>query len=186
MAGLLKFKNNNSMAGYEIKHCKSDVQTLNKVPDWKAQFTDAKAIAWFYDAIEFYNIKTGKWNQELRNMEELVRLRIFDEQKEMHIWRSNGELKGRLRTDTIGKETSYVEVNQVMNGTKFINEGNGNIIATEEKGINYVLPFINLENIDSEKKDRIVLVTRNYIDYNDISQAGYVDCRFVKIEIYKK
>ena len=173
------------MSGYKLHYCNSEVKLLHEVEKWKGEFKNAKAVAWYFDAIVFYNIENGKWSKPLRDNleEELVRLRVFDEYKEMHIWRSNGELKGRLRTDADGNTIGYVKGNQFLNGTSF-DKTETEIIAKEDKGTYYELPYPDFKNIKSD--GRLVLVTRNYIGYNDIGQAGYIDSRFVDFEIFKK
>ena len=178
------------MNGYILEPCKSDVKYFSEGNEWRTiinQFVNAKAVAWYYDAIVFYNIEGGKWNEPIREEldEKLVRLRVFNTERELHIWRSNGFLKGRLRTDTEGTETAYVEARQIMNGTSFEKLADGGVTATEDKGTSYEMPYSELEK-NIEKAERIVLITRNYIDYNDIGQAGYVDSRFIDYEISKK
>lgn len=167
------------MQQYTILLCHSQSEN---VANWQAEitkFTDAKAVVWYYDKIEFLNI-TGEWTG--RDVSEIVRLRIFDAEKELHVWQTNGTLKARLRTDNTGEGAEFVEARQILNGTTFNGE-NGDITATEDKGICYHLPFV-IENYKAGMSKRIALVTRNYIDYSDIGQAGYVDSRFVQFEIF--
>jgi len=112
-------------------------------------------------------------------------MRLFDKEKELHLWRSNGVLKGRLRKDTEGQETEYVTTKQILNGTSFEDRDIG-ILAKEEKCTEYYLPFAELKNIPDKNKDRIAIITRNYIGYSEgIKQAGYTDSRFVDFEIVK-
>ena len=57
------------------------------------------------------------------------------------------------------------------------------VSAKEDRGIELLIHHSLLpENVVVTPKDRLWLITRNYIDYNDLGQAGYVDCRFVKIQ----
>jgi CRISPR-associated protein (TIGR03984 family) len=171
------------MRQYDIENCKSKLDFLDENSDWQKKinsYTDAKAVVWYYDEIVFYSIEKGKWSKGLKGIDEVVRLRIFNKDNELHIWRSNGVLKGRLREDTAGKDTEYVQTNQILNGTKFKDKETG-ILATEEKGINYDLPYGELKGAKDD--DRIALVTRNYIGYTGIDQAGYIDCRFVDFKI---
>jgi len=174
---------------YELGTCRSQVDFLsdNEITDKIKSFKIAKAVAWYYDEIVFYKIENGNFNITKR-LDELVRLRLFDENKELHVWRTNGTLKGRLRSDSIegdGDETEFVEAKPLLNGTSFSPSRSGiGITAIEEKGIKYDLPFTELETMVGTK-NRIILLTRNYIGYSDIGQAGYIDCRFIKFDIKK-
>ncbi|MGB5024996.1 MAG: CRISPR-associated protein Csx19 [Saprospiraceae bacterium] len=173
---------------YKLCKCTSDVVIFEKTADFNAQiiaFQNAKAVVWYFDAIRFVNIESGTWSEKLRDFSELVRLRLFDKDKELHIWRSNDDLKGRLRTDYKGESTDAFCANQIMNGTQFKLKKPG-IVATEDKGVFFEMPYTELENAISDKQ-RIVLKTINYIGYaNGIGQAGIVDCRFVDFSLILK
>lgn len=185
MIGFLNLKINYTMIQqYELKTCNTQVKFATDdraLMDCINTFSNAKAVAWYFDEIVFYNIENGKWNFPMKGLGELVRLRIFNKEQELHIWRSNKILKGRLRIDSMGNETEYVEAKPLLNGTTF-DKLNPGIIATEDKGIHYCLPYSNLEKL-SGSKNRIALLTLSYIDYSDIGQTNYTDCRFVDFEI---
>jgi len=134
-----------------------------------SQFPEAKAVVWYYNEIKFYNIKNSIWNEERRSLENVVRLRMFDASKELHIWRSNNELKGRLRDDTAGSPVKYVDARLILNGTRFTKTADG-ILAEEDKGIQFSLPYAELWKLEGTNK-RAILSTRNYIGYSDLNQA---------------
>jgi len=123
--------------GYKPGNCQSLVTPLNEGEALGriAAFKNAKAVAWYFDAIAFYSIDdAGKWhNSNYRDnlKEELVRLRIFDENKELHIWRSNGQLKGRLREDNEGDKTDFADATLLLNGTR-IDKSGDTLELTEE------------------------------------------------------
>lgn len=173
---------------YKAISTKSNTEIFDQIMAWgevtKFFSTDnAQAVVWYYDKIEFYQIVNGAWDRPYREsiLDEVVRVRIFNRAKEVHVWRSNNRLKGRLRIDDgDGEDIEYVRANQVMNGTKF-EAKNGFLVATEEKGIHYELPFSRLVE-HCQQIERLAVVTRNYIGYNDIGQAGYIDCRFEEIK----
>lgn len=116
-------------------------------------------------------------NEETFNPEFIQKLRLFNETKELFIWRTEGKWKARLRIDGDGEEVNVIEANQVLFGTTGIH-GNGYTILTEDRGTEIILPF-EITGIDT-KKNRVKIKTRNYIGYNELGQAGYVDTRFVK------
>ena len=176
---------------YELGNCRSKVDFVSEDKDILLninKFQNGKAVAWYYGEIVFYNLVDGKWNDSLKGLDELVRLRLFDKNMELHVWRSNGTLKGRLRSDSIegdGKENEFVDAKPLLNGTSFAASKSGSgIFATEKKGISYDLPFTELEPLIGSE-NRVTLLTRNYIGYSDIDQAGFVDCRFVKFDVKK-
>jgi CRISPR-associated protein (TIGR03984 family) len=169
---------------YELKSCNTQVKSItddNALLESINTFSNAKAVAWYFDEIVFYNIENNNWNTPMKGLDELVRLRIFNNEQELHIWRSNGALKGRLRVDTKGNDIECVDAMPLLNGTAF-DKLNPGIIASEDKGIHYCLPYPELEIITGSK-NRIALLTRNYIGYSDIGQASYIDCRFIDFEI---
>ena len=129
-------------------------------------------------------IFAGNETIDEKNLKYLQRLRVFNDRQEVLIWRTedNGEngssFKGRMRIDREGKENPIVDVNQVLWGTRAKSFDNGFTLLSEDRGTELILPFNNLESVD-DKENRVFLKTRNYIGYNDIGQATYVDTRFV-------
>jgi len=177
---------------YKLAKCNSTVEFLSQPANFReylSRFTNAKAIVWYENRIVFYSIKESKWNKSLGKEKEIVALRLFDKENELHLWRSNCVLKGRLRIDTEDTEegdSEYITAKPLMNGTVFSShEDRIHIIAREDKGTDFQLPYYEELNSLIGKKIRLTLVTRNYIDYSPIGQAGYFDCRFVNFESYK-
>lgn len=147
---------------YTIIPAKSEVKdnlTENVFAAYISKFEEANAIVWYYDKIVF--LQNKDWVNELKDLSAVVRLRLFDTEKELHIWQSNGELKGRFREDGKGDACEYVESKQILNWNESLKD----------------LGF-DKTNVD---KAKVKLIARNYIDCSDIGQAGYVDCRFIDI-----
>lgn len=147
---------------YELQKCNSTVTSVNE-NDIKANiklFENAFIVVWYQNRIKFCKIENKNCQLSLDEFSSIVRLRIFDDNKELHVWRSNGVLRGRLREDTEGDEIEYVIAIQLLNSAPFI------------------------EKDDELNKTKMkFLKTRNYIGYSDdIAQAGYIDCRFVGFE----
>ncbi len=108
----------------------------------------------------------------------IQRLRVFNKEKELLIWRSRDSLlNGRFRIDGTGRDTAVVDAEQVLFGTKA--EGIGDFSRLiEARGTEIILPLTGID-IDDKKKT-VCVKTRNYIYYDSITyQATYVDCRFV-------
>lgn len=107
----------------------------------------------------------------------IQRLRVFNEDRELLIWRSSDGLKGRLRIDGEGDDAFVVDAEQVLFGTE-AEDLKGFTRIREKRGTELILPISDLR-ID-DKKNRAFIKTRNYIGFNeDTHQAGYIDCRFV-------
>ncbi|MCF6157620.1 MAG: TIGR03984 family CRISPR-associated protein [wastewater metagenome] len=107
----------------------------------------------------------------------IQKIRVFNQTQELYLWRSSDGMRGRYRTDEEGKETFVVDAEQVLFGTKAEPPDGGFTKITETRGTELTLPFSNL-SVD-DKRSRVFIKTRNYIDYNEVKQATYVDCRFM-------
>jgi CRISPR-associated protein (TIGR03984 family) len=71
-----------------------------------------------------------------------------------------------------------VVANQVLFGTRKGKNCNERFTEiTEDRGTSLILPFANF-SVD-DKRNRIHIKTHNYVGYNTVNQAIYVDCRFV-------
>ena len=121
---------------------------------------------------EFYN------NYSLDDPKYIQRLRIFNEDEELLLWRSDSGFKGRYRKDGDGDEIDVVDAEQVLFGTDKEDFGDGFTSLFETRGTKIILPFTGLDVKDKTKDKRVFIQTRNYID-SDALQATYVDCRFM-------
>lgn len=145
---------------------------------------DAKSFAVAYLD---YAVRIGIWENnafhfpgnEKPEPKYIQKLRVFNSDKELLIWRSRGHLRGRLRTDDESRSgTDVVVAHQVLFGTKKGENCDENFTEiTEDRGTSLILPFANL-TVD-DKRNRICIKTYNYVGYNALRQATYVDCRFV-------
>jgi CRISPR-associated protein (TIGR03984 family) len=151
-------------------------------------------VCWLDYAVLFGIIQSGEikfYNNELPDFNKyLQKLRVFNEKKELYIWRSGNKFKFRYREDLDsnknGEMVEYIDADQVMYGSKFEIKDEF-IEVSEKRGIRYIVPkeFIGNSSIEDLNKNekRLVLHTRNYIGYNEIGQAGFVDSRFLKISV---
>lgn len=117
--------------------------------------------------------------------------RIFNENGECYIWRNSSNSTGiyglRIRRDEedSNSQINAVEARQLIWGTRLIDSPLGPEwkVLKEERGIELLIHQSLLpENIRVTPENRLWLVTRNYIGYSDMGQAGYVDSRFVTVE----
>ncbi len=146
-------------------------------------------IAYLFNKVTIGKYSDGKFinreNEDI-NAEYLIRLRIFDKDKELLIYRTeekkenNTLFKFRLRTDTEGEETFFTEANQVLFGTDIdeSKSGKGYTTIIEDRGTEITLPF-KIAGIYTEK-NRIKIKTKHYIEFDGNDNAGYIDARFIE------
>lgn len=112
----------------------------------------------------------------------ILKLRVFNQEQELLVWKSGNTLKARLRKDNLnGKNCYAVVADHVLAGTRTKPLENGWIRIREKlRGGALTLPFQDAY-VDTEKEPdkRIFIRTYNYIDENQVYQSTYVDCRFV-------
>lgn len=120
-------------------------------------------------------------------------IRVFDADSECYIWRSSMDVPGIFRIRVIldqekndtDKILHAIEARQLLWGTALEKcpDDPAWYLLKEDRGIELLIHHSLLpENVVVTPKDRLWLITCNYIDYNEMGQAGYVDCRFVKIQ----
>lgn len=126
------------------------------------------------------------------NLENLIKLRIFDANSELYVWRTKlGGIKGRLRTDNSGNPTDVVDARQVIFGTEAASvDTTLYSILKEKRGTEVILPLTDLGITEAEINDkdgRLCILTRNYIGViEETGQATYEDVRFVEFVKYQE
>lgn len=112
----------------------------------------------------------------------LQKMRVFNQIKEIYLWKTESEnFNIRVRIDGEGELVDIVKTKQVLWGTKAKKLDDEWSKIYEQRGIEIIIPFSNVDINDKEK--RIKIETINYIGYNDIGQAGYIDSRFVDFHL---
>ena len=119
-------------------------------------------------------------------------IRVFDDNKECYVWCSSMDAPGifqmRVILDQDKNDTDKIlhafEARQVLWGTALQKcpDDPAWYLLKEDRGIELLIHHSLLPgNVEVTTRNRLWLITRNYIDYNDLGQAGYIDCRFVEI-----
>lgn len=143
----------------------------------------AKTVVYLDYKILIGRVEQGKlsfYENEVFEPKYLKQIRIFNEKQELYLWRKADLFRGRFRQDSAGHGTEYVEVKQVLWGSRSENLSHGWIKLCEERGIELILPWDEPEGLNPKNpRDRVGLLTCNYIDYTETGQAGYKDCRFM-------
>lgn len=141
----------------------------------------ACAVIWLPDRVAVGRCKEGQCifpDTTALDVSDLMRLRVFSNDAELHIWRTSQELRGRWRCDTGGEPACIVEAHQVLVGTDYAPAAPGFTVIWEARGSFLTLPLPRLEVNNREK--RLFIKTHNYIGtINKTGQASYTDCRFV-------
>lgn len=176
--------------GLEMKEIKSrheEIYTVTNIKQLvKERFTaDAYAVIYLDYKVLIGKFRDGDfrfYNDETFEDKFVQRARIFDNDKELHIWRTNSGLNARIRIDNEGDHVTVIDARQVLFGTKAQTLNDGFTKLVEDRGTELIVPFEKL-TIDDKKK-RLLLHTRSYVGFNEAFQAGYVDCRFIGFDSY--
>jgi CRISPR-associated protein (TIGR03984 family) len=146
--------------------------------DHLAIMEGASVIAWLFDKQISGTVVNGVLSMEnnlIFKDEDIIELRIFTEDKELYIRDVNGNLEGRLRIDAKGSSSDVIDAINILWGV--VTEAtNYQSYLIESRGIRLSIPKVYDIN------DRINVHIRNYVDYDSIGAASYVDARFLKFE----
>ncbi len=169
-----------------IKTIKSTKEIYNidiKNEDIRKHVEGLKAyvVGWYQDGLLF-DIFDKDISYYLK--ENLINLRIFNEEKEIFIYKTKNAYKLRKIEDGAGDDVKCFDADQIMWGTN-AKEKEDKIEVFEERGIKFLFPKDMVENILDLKdnKHMLVLRTRNYIDFLDNYQASIEDARFLGFKV---
>lgn len=122
------------------------------------------------DRVEFISAKDADAEQIKQN---LIELRAFNEDKELHIVIQNGHIKGRIRTDGEGDETDVYDGNYLVWGKSV--DGDKRRLH-DDRGIDISVPF------DVDESKRVFLKIRSYAK-TDGASLNFVDYRIFGVEV---
>lgn len=167
-----------------IKHI--EILDYNQLSDQISKYIDGNG--WVVAYLD-YKVLVGRFENRLFSFfrgeifepKFMQKIRVFNDERELFIWRQGHDYKARLRVDGEGEKEECVEARQIIWGTEILCKEDGWTVITEKRGTEIALPLPDLE-VGEENNRRAVLVTRNYIDYKNGCLAGYVDCRMVRLE----
>jgi len=168
-----------------IEKEKLSIKTLNQTI--KDYFDGNPKYAVFY--LDF-GIRFAKWEKgalvfyvQDYDAEYLQLARIFDDERELKIWKNNDKFFYRLRTDEPGDEYCAVEADQILWGTHTEPLAKGWTKLWEERGTELIVPFeITIPVNQPVPSPRACIRTRDYIGDLGNGQASFVDCRFVALK----
>ncbi len=174
----------------QLKSVKTESRTLSLVnrieEEIENNFDHASIVAYRDNGVWvgfFKNHRIRFYDNSSIDLKYIRKLRVFNDSRELLCWRASDYpegLRGRIRIDEQGGTEQVIDAYQMLIGTRE-DKARHNAQAvgfkkiTEDRGGELILPFPDLE-VDAMK--RVFIKTRNYIGYNELSQAGYIDCRF--------
>lgn len=162
-------KENSLSPVYQIEKCKSKIESieLSSFDDILRHMTEGYAVLWQHHDVFVGEISQNSINWANDNKPEsdfkkhLVRLRVFNNERESHFWRTGDKIKGRLRIDMEGDDVSYVDTSLNLRG----------------------VAGVQVQKLNSNNQS-FFIKTRNYLNQGN-TQAGYVDSRFVEFVTLK-
>lgn len=174
---------------------KSVEESINSEQEILNKFSgDGWFIAYLFHRVVIGEVKNKQFiyykmeDNDLK-LDEIIKLRIFNNESELFVWRSNlGGYFSRLRTDGEGDSQGVIDSSQILFGTKAETVGDVYLKLTEERGTEIIFPAgcvnIKIEEINSQKK-RIAIHTRSYVGrIDETGVATYVDVRFLRFDKY--
>jgi CRISPR-associated protein (TIGR03984 family) len=179
-------KKENGLVMREIESKATPITSIGSLDEIKNYIkTDSLIIAYLdYKVLigRYINGALSFYNNDEIELKYVQRIRIFNENEELLIWRSEGKFKGRHRLDNgKGNVTWAVDNWQVLFGTDAEKLNEEYTLIKEERGTEIILPVPNIFMDPKKKKNRVKIKTRNYIDFiEETHQATYVDCRLVE------
>lgn len=176
----LSMKTINTLCQYDNNSWDNTEEIISFLNSYISQNENTYFVAYLYNTVLIGNFKSvfQAYNKHISN-DLLINLRVFNENEEVYIWKQdNNTFSWRYRKDSNGEQVYVVDVKQVIWGTTAEQKESGWSRLYEKRGIELIVP-IEQSKVD-DKKNRLKILTRHYIDYNEIGQAGYSDTRIVK------
>jgi CRISPR-associated protein (TIGR03984 family) len=172
--------------------CLNSSEFISKINEIGLENNTFDVVGYFDQKVLIGNYKNhcfSFYNNEDPEIKFIQKLRIFNIKEEYLIWRSSGGYKMRHKIDSEGpgNEEEAVDSYQALSGTRSEKLNDGYVSLFEDRGTKIIMPEPPGfgAGINDEKR-RVFIKTRNYIKYNDSSEAYYYDCRFVEFAVLSK
>lgn len=142
------------------------------------KFQDGKLIT-TTEPVELF----PKCDFPLLREETLQQCRIFGHKSEVMIWKTDGGFKARLIQDDNLKNDYYITENQILWGTHGEKHQEGfTLLWDGSQGLEHAVPFTHIELEEKGKlKNKVRLIVRHYIDYDDSGVARIYLSRLVDL-----
>lgn len=173
---------------YKISEIKALVETdiINDSPleFLKGKIKNGFIICWLFNRVVFGLIKDELvFERDSFSKSDLLELRAFNEKEELYLWKNQDGWKFRYihDNDENGDKIEFFDAQQIMHGTVSKTVNNTFSEIYEQIGVKYTVPQVFLGGNELSSRTRLILLTRNYLGYNEIGQIGIEDSRIVKI-----
>lgn len=168
-------------------------------PDWfllQAGEIKWKLLAFADDGLIWGRIENGKlalsgdnfpkFSPKLRS-ETLQEARLFNEDREIHLWRTDDGWQARHISDGAGNNTNYYDETQILWGNTFQNEKEGfTAVSDGSLGFRHAVPImVNKANFGNDKNKRrpLRLMVRHYLTQDENGIMAVTLSRLVKVEV---
>jgi CRISPR-associated protein (TIGR03984 family) len=149
------------------------IEFLHQIID---EFPQKNAIILFY---KYNEVIFGKYlNGELEipsgtevTLSEIVELRAFSTEAELHLWTYNRQKLWRLRIDGVGDICNVYDETHILWGTKVEHESD---LIEEFRGMRFTLP-VKITNAALPLKYRV----RNYFTFDEDGLIQFIDGRLI-------
>ncbi|MDM3848660.1 MAG: CRISPR-associated protein Csx19 [Aphanizomenon gracile PMC627.10] len=113
----------------------------------------------------------------------LQQCRIFGDKSEVMIWKIEGCFKARLIQDDNLNKDDYIPESQILWGTHGEKHQEGfTLLWDGSQGLKHAVPFTDIElGKNGELKNKVRLIVRHYIDYDDSGVAQIYLSRLVDL-----
>jgi len=120
--------------------------------------------------------------------ETLQQCHIFGNKSEVMIWKTSGCFKARLIQDDHLTKYDYIIEPQILWGTHGEHHQNGFTLLWDGlQGLKHAVPFTDIELEGNNKvKNKVTLIVRHYIDYDDSGVARICLSRLVNLTTFKE
>lgn len=179
----------------------SSDQQLNDWLQMKArEYRSSYLLAHTNDGVIWGKFQKGSFNlvtsgdafERMPKLKEttLQQCRIFGENAEIMLWRSDGVWKARLIEDSNLSECNFIEDSQIIWGTrpeKVNDKLKFTLVTDGRQGLRHAVPLINIGFRDRQQEEKtlyrpIRLLVRHYIDYDDSAIAKIYLSRLVNLQ----
>lgn len=170
--------------GLKLGECKND----SKQVEWsvwkleeklRGKISDGIFVAWQIQSIIWGKFDGEKFaSTEPFDVDDWLECRIFNTDEEIHLKRSGEKFVGRYVQDAEGTGNFYVDSFSRLWGERKNSVDGWITLRDDSRKISVTIPC------DDGDKKFYGLLTRNYIGSDAATGlSGYVDCRFVAIEL---
>lgn len=131
-----------------------------------------------YDYVIIYKLDCVKIlkSSDVDNLDELLELRAFNEEGELHIIVDGERVIGRTITDGVGEEHEYVDETHLLWG-EAKQYKDGYTLLSEDRGNKLSVPF------EVENGKRAFIVVRNYLSNTQFAFDDYRMVKFITREV---